>query len=33
MSVFDVYHYGTEHYNHHHRQLTLHGRGIVERST
>ena len=23
MSVFDVYHYGTEHYNHHHRQLTL----------
>ena len=24
MSVFDIYHYGTEHYNHHHRQLTLH---------
>ena len=23
MSVFDVYHYGSEHYNHHHRQLTL----------
>ena len=24
MSVLDVYHYGTEHYNHHRRQLTLH---------
>ena len=23
MSVLDVYHYGTEHYDHHHRQLTL----------
>ena len=22
MSVLDVYHYGTEHYDHHHRQLT-----------
>jgi len=22
MSVLDVYHYGTEHHNHHHRQLT-----------
>ena len=24
ISLFDVYHYGTEHHNHHHRQLTLH---------
>ena len=23
MSVLDVYHYGTEHYDHHHRQLTI----------
>ena len=23
MSVLDVYHYGTEHYQHHHRQLTM----------
>lgn len=23
MTVLDVYHYGTEHYDHHHRQLTL----------
>ena len=23
MSVLEVYHYGTEHYDHHHRQLTL----------
>jgi len=23
MSVLDVYHYGTQHYDHHHRQLTL----------
>jgi hypothetical protein len=23
MSVLDVYHYGTEHYDHHRRQLTL----------
>lgn len=25
MSVLDVYHYGTEHYDHHRRQLTLDG--------
>jgi hypothetical protein len=23
MSVFDVYHYGTQHFDHHHKQLTL----------
>jgi len=23
MTVLDVYHYGTEHYDHHRRQLTL----------
>jgi hypothetical protein len=23
MSVLDVYHYGTQHYEHHHRQLTF----------
>ena len=25
MSVFDVYHYGTQHFEHHRRQLTLQG--------
>jgi hypothetical protein len=23
MSVLDVYHYGTQHFDHHHKQLTL----------
>jgi hypothetical protein len=29
MNVLDVYHYGTQHFEHHRRQLTLHGNPLL----